>query len=330
MLNTKEKREKSRDYQFNRLSEEGYIRENYKSLVIFHNTEKLLLKTFSGTSANHTLFIQFRTIERLQEKINEVKKKHDSLIEFKAKRKEENKGRPSSHAAAAASIKAELSKKYPGIKFSCKSDSFSMGDSVNVSWSLGPCTSEVDNIIEKYQYGHFNEMEDIYENSNRREDIPQCKYVSSHRCIPADIKEAVRLQMCEIMQFDENDYRHNSSDTVYRLLAKTNFPVNFISWKVVRNKETTACGPEDFFNIEFVTNPEPEQVKRPDKVETAENEIKIIRYSEKSIAVIGDTKPVKDKLKSLGGSFNFRLTCGPGWIFPLSKLTDIQNSLSTV
>jgi hypothetical protein len=55
--------------------------------------------------------------------------------------------------------------------------------------------------------------------------------------------------------------------------------------------------------------------------------IQIIQYSEKSIAVIGDTKPIKDKLKELGGSFNFRLTCGAGWIFPISKLNALQTSL---
>jgi hypothetical protein len=49
------------------------------------------------------------------------------------------------------------------------------------------------------------------------------------------------------------------------------------------------------------------------------NGLKVVDYSEKSFAIIGDTKPVKEILKNLGGSFNFRLTCGPGWIFPKSK-----------
>jgi len=69
------------------------------------------------------------------------------------------------------------------------------------------------------------------------------------------------------------------------------------------------------------------------KTETAEpqtvptGKIHIIQYSEKSIAVIGDTKPIKEKLKELGGSFNFRLSCGAGWIFPMSKLNALQTSL---
>lgn len=40
-------------------------------------------------------------------------------------------------------------------------------------------------------------------------------------------------------------------------------------------------------------------------------EIQIINYSEKAIAVIGDTKPIADKLQEIGGRFNDHLSCGP-------------------
>ena len=57
----------------------------------------------------------------------------------------------------------------------------------------------------------------------------------------------------------------------------------------------------------------------------------IIDYSEKAIAVCGDTKAIKDELKSLGGRFNPRLSCGAGWVFPKSKreqLTALLNGES--
>lgn len=57
-------------------------------------------------------------------------------------------------------------------------------------------------------------------------------------------------------------------------------------------------------------------------------ELQIIDYSEKAVAVIGNTKPVKDILKAAGGRFNFRLTCGAGWIFPKTKLVELQKLLS--
>lgn len=43
--------------------------------------------------------------------------------------------------------------------------------------------------------------------------------------------------------------------------------------------------------------------------------LQVINYSEKAIAVIGDTKEAKEQLKALGGRFNMRLSCGPGWVF---------------
>jgi len=53
-------------------------------------------------------------------------------------------------------------------------------------------------------------------------------------------------------------------------------------------------------------------------------EIDIIKYSDKAIAVIGDTRPIKDILRSLGGKFNPHLTCGAGWIFPSKKEQEIR------
>lgn len=41
----------------------------------------------------------------------------------------------------------------------------------------------------------------------------------------------------------------------------------------------------------------------------------------------GDTKPIKEQLKELGGKFNFRLSCGAGWIFQKSKLEEVQKLL---
>jgi hypothetical protein len=56
--------------------------------------------------------------------------------------------------------------------------------------------------------------------------------------------------------------------------------------------------------------------------------MKIIDYSAKAIAVVGDTKPIKDELKKLGGKFNPKLSCGAGWIFSAKKREDVEKLLS--
>ncbi len=81
----------------------------------------------------------------------------------------------------------------------------------------------------------------------------------------------------------------------------------------------------------FFCNSQPEATKETPKFEAQEVQagtVQIVDYSEKAIAVIGDTKPIKDKLKSLGGKFNFRLSCGAGWIFKKSDLERLQKALT--
>ncbi len=69
------------------------------------------------------------------------------------------------------------------------------------------------------------------------------------------------------------------------------------------------------------------------KVETAKStnilgaNVNLIKYSEKAIVIIGDTKSIKDSLKKLGGKFNPYLSCGAGWIFPATKQNEISNLL---
>ena len=56
-------------------------------------------------------------------------------------------------------------------------------------------------------------------------------------------------------------------------------------------------------------------------------QFQIIDYSEKAIAVVGDTRDIKDKLKALGGRFNPRLSCGAGWIFSKKQRAEVEKLL---
>ncbi len=54
----------------------------------------------------------------------------------------------------------------------------------------------------------------------------------------------------------------------------------------------------------------------------------IIGYSDKAIAVTGDTRKIAAELRALGGRFNSRLSCGPGWIFSARKRAEIEALLA--
>lgn len=90
------------------------------------------------------------------------------------------------------------------------------------------------------------------------------------------------------------------------------------------NRETAPENRE----ISLYTKPEPKQNKT-NKTETIEAKgLQIIDYSEKAIAVVGDTRAIKETLKTLGGRFNAHLTCGAGWIFSKSKEDAIKATLN--
>lgn len=92
--------------------------------------------------------------------------------------------------------------------------------------------------------------------------------------------------------------------------------------KVLKPAQVSVCAPI----VEPVKEVKQTEPKAP--IAHVKSSLQIVDYSKKAIAIIGETKPIKDKLKSLGGRFNMFLTCGPGWIFPKSRYEVVKLSLS--
>lgn len=67
---------------------------------------------------------------------------------------------------------------------------------------------------------------------------------------------------------------------------------------------------------------------------TQENKFDIVQYSDKAIAVFGNTKAIKDQLKAIGGRFNAFLNYNgskaAGWIFSKAKETQLKNYINTL
>lgn len=143
----------------------------------------------------------------------------------------------SRYAQAAASIKRELSEKFPGVKFRTRSKSFSMGNSVDVSWELGPTSKEVQPILEKYTEGHFDGMTDHYEygrDPQTREFQAKhgsAKYVHGSRSLPDGLYERICRDIAAyfgIEYVSQWQRRENDSlslgDYAHRALERTSFP----------------------------------------------------------------------------------------------------------
>lgn len=68
---------------------------------------------------------------------------------------------------------------------------------------------------------------------------------------------------------------------------------------------------------------QPKVVAAPNKYN-----LKVISYSDKAVAVVGDTEQNKDRLRALGGKYNPYLRCGKGWIFPRYKEASIRSAFN--
>ena len=54
-------------------------------------------------------------------------------------------------------------------------------------------------------------------------------------------------------------------------------------------------------------------------------------YTDKSFILVGGTRPFKDKIKELGGTWNSKLKDGKkAWVFPLTKKKDVQDWLGEI
>ena len=82
--------------------------------------------------------------------------------------------------------------------------------------------------------------------------------------------------------------------------------------------------PENW-GVSLYTKPEPKQNK-PETIDA--KGLQVIDYSEKAIAIVGETRAIKETLKTLGGRFNAHLTCGAGWIFSKAKEAALREALN--
>lgn len=313
------------------LTGKGYQLETFEGLQFFtkHYAElnRWYLQAYRDNSTKPILNFYYKDAESMNKRIEQTKENYKKIADYKAERKANQKGRLTGAAACADAIRKELKEKMPHIKFSVRSSTFSGGDSVDISWKDGATVKEVEAIVDRYQYGHFNGMEDIYEYSNNIEGLPQAKYISTHR----DMSEETSNILQPVAKKIYDDLKSNDSFITYRIYDYTNFLHRIFYETSFKNGcnaiDLKQIVTEPYFEIVFEGEEiKPKEVKEVVKPEIKEGSVNIIEYG-KGIAVIGETYPIKDKLKAIGGRFNKFLTCGAGWVFSKDKFDEIKTML---
>lgn len=119
-------------------------------------------------------------------------------------------------AQTAKAIRTELKSTFPNVKFSVTSESFSMGNAVRISWTDGPKSSDVDSVTNKFCYGHFDGMNDMYEISNSIEGLPQVKFVTTSRDMSSPVMDAIAKELGIENNNDYNSQRGDSNGCLIR------------------------------------------------------------------------------------------------------------------
>lgn len=214
-------------------------------------------------------------------------------------------------------IRAELARNFPGIKFSVRYKSFSGNNEYRISWVDGPTKNQVEKIVDKYS-------------DMRPDPLSMGDYWDSCPTIFNELYGSVGYIITD---------RDAGSDFEQKMLAK--YPGltedNFRQYHDCYDGELFTFASERANSLRDVlrrlwykTDLTPEIEKSVPKAKAKEivsGEFKIIDYSEKAIALVGDTKAVKDTLKKIGGRFNPRLSCGAGWIFSKKKDAELRSAL---
>jgi len=213
-----------------------------------------------------------------------------------------------------------LKHKFKGFKFSVKKDYY---NSYSVSWTNGPTESEVKEVTDLFVSfvtdftGDFRD----YEPTNFNRVFGGFKYVSTYREQSDEVKNLTQQLKEYFTESDIENDRYCIEKTLREMFSKTSFPVQF-KIKGIHVDDTKLF--EKRFSIEFENSN-----TTPDKEIILLN-YTIVDYSEKAIAVIGETKPISEKLKGIGGRFNAKLSCGAGWIFPKTKKEQVINLLESL
>lgn len=202
----------------------------------------------------------------------------------------------------AANVRAYAKKNFPEFKFSVRSEWSMYADSMYIELKSGPCVSFVEGSISA-ERGYMSTM-------------------SSVKAWKDELTPKVFAALNAVSNY-ASSFRYNDSDGMQDYFD-TNFYIHIEvsdEYKVIEPKAKKS-------------SIKPEKVEEAKEMEAVTVEgLEVVDYSEKAIAVFGDTKAIKEQLKELGGRFNPSLNYNgekrAGWIFSKKKADEVRNLMAS-
>lgn len=202
----------------------------------------------------------------------------------------------------AANVRAYAKKNFPEFKFSVRSEWSMYADSMYIELKSGPCVPFVEG-SRSAKLGYMSTMSTVkgWENELTPEMFKVLDAVTTYA-------SSFRYNDSDGMQdyFDTNFYIHIEVSDEYKVIEPKAKKSNIKTEKAEEAKEMEAVTVEG---------------------------LEMVDYSDKAIAVFGDTKAIKEQLKELGGRFNPSLNYNgekrAGWIFSKKKADEVRNLMAS-
>lgn len=201
----------------------------------------------------------------------------------------------------AAKVRSFAKKNFPGFKFSVRSEWSMYTDSMYIELKEGTCIPFVEG-SRSAELGYMSTMSTVkgWENELTPEMFKVLDAVTTYA----------------------SSFRYNDSDGMQDYFD-TNFYLSISvshEYKVVKPKAKKS-------------SIKPEKVEEAKEMEAVTVEgLEVVDYSEKAIAVFGDTKAIKEQLKELGGRFNPSLNYNgekrAGWIFSKKQADKVKELIT--
>ena len=201
----------------------------------------------------------------------------------------------------AAKVRSYAKKNFPKFKFSVRSEWSMYTDSMYIELKSGPCVPFVEG-SRSAERGYMSTM-------------------SSVKAWKDELTPEVFAALNSVSNY-ASSFRYDDSDGMQDYFD-TNFYIHIEvidEYKVIEPKAKKS-------------SVKPEKVEEAKEVEAVTVEgLEIVDYSEKAIAVFGDTKAIKEQLKELGGRFNPSLNYNgekrAGWIFSKKQADKVRELLA--
>lgn len=249
------------------------------------------------------------------------------------------------HNVRRSNILAMCKTAFPGVKFSLKKNS-GWGSDWQVSWEDGP-TEET--FKEETDLGLFSTYHDTFNGYDDSTGVSyeeftefaykymgKCNSIDTMRDMSEEKKAELIAEVINVVpELDtKNEYgyykrviinseqqaalRHHFEFSFYTLFNRYN---DLTADEIARN----VWNKRDYISE---VKPEAKPVEITLKKVGNESELQLIEYSEKAVAIIGNTRDYVSKLKELGGRFNGKLKCGAGWVFSKKREQELRTVFS--